>query len=97
MKFYIPLSTTKGRFCPKLFKPACTVSVLMFSMIIGLLLVMPLAAADLDRNGYTDLLYGAVDGVTFMKANNTGTGFTEISVTKERMIGITGKYKFGAI
>jgi hypothetical protein len=38
-----------------------------------------LAAADYDRNGYTDLLYGGGSGVTFMKANSTGTGFTEIS------------------
>ncbi|OUS01548.1 hypothetical protein A9Q86_07150 [Flavobacteriales bacterium 33_180_T64] len=38
-----------------------------------------LAAADYDRNGYTDLLYGAGSGVTFMRANSTGTGFTEVS------------------
>ncbi|WP_323787532.1 FG-GAP-like repeat-containing protein [Psychroserpens sp.] len=38
-----------------------------------------MAAADFDKNGYTDLLYGSGSGVTFMKANNTGTGFTEIS------------------
>lgn len=38
-----------------------------------------IAAADFDKNGYTDLLYGGGSGVTFMKANNTGTGFTEIS------------------
>ncbi|QHI37580.1 hypothetical protein IMCC3317_29600 [Kordia antarctica] len=38
-----------------------------------------LAAADFDRNGFTDLLYGGGNGVTFMRANATGTGFTEIS------------------
>ncbi|MDG5490992.1 FG-GAP-like repeat-containing protein [Psychroserpens sp. SPM9] len=38
-----------------------------------------LAAADYDRNGYNDLVYGASSGVTFMRANATGTGFTEIS------------------
>ncbi|SDR72498.1 Por secretion system C-terminal sorting domain-containing protein [Formosa sp. Hel1_31_208] len=38
-----------------------------------------MAAADYDRNGYTDLLYGNGSGVTFMRANNTGTGFTESS------------------
>ena len=38
-----------------------------------------LAAADFDRNGFTDLLYGGGNGVTFMKANATGTGFTEVS------------------
>ncbi|AXG68840.1 repeat domain in Vibrio, Colwellia, Bradyrhizobium and Shewanella [Kordia sp. SMS9] len=38
-----------------------------------------LAAADYDRNGFTDLLYGGGSGVTFMRANATGTAFTEIS------------------
>lgn len=38
-----------------------------------------LAAGDFDKNGYNDLLYGSGNGVTFMKANNTGTGYTEIS------------------
>ena len=38
-----------------------------------------MAAADFDANGYTDLLYGGGNGVTFMKANDTGDGFTEIS------------------
>ena len=37
------------------------------------------AAADYDGNGYTDLLYGAGSGVTFMRANDTGTEFTEVS------------------
>jgi len=40
-----------------------------------------LAAGDFDRNGYNDLLYGGGSGVTFMKANNTGTDYTEISGT----------------
>lgn len=38
-----------------------------------------MAAADLDKNGYTDLLYGSGSGVTFMKANNSGTGFIQES------------------
>ncbi|BAO75477.1 FG-GAP-like repeat-containing protein [Winogradskyella sp. PG-2] len=38
-----------------------------------------LAAGDFDRNGYNDLLYGGGSGVTFMKANATGTAYTEIS------------------
>ena len=38
-----------------------------------------LAAADYDRNGHTDLLYGGGNGVTFMRASNDGTEFTEIS------------------
>lgn len=38
-----------------------------------------LAVGDFDRNGYNDLVYGGYPGVTFMKANNTGTAYTEIS------------------
>jgi hypothetical protein len=38
-----------------------------------------LAAADYDGNGYTDLLYGGGNGVTFMRAIQNGTGFDEIS------------------
>lgn len=38
-----------------------------------------LAAADYDRNGFTDLLYGGGSGVTFMKANGNGTAYTQIS------------------
>ena len=38
-----------------------------------------IAAGDLDKNGFNDLVYGGGSGVTFMKANATGTGFTEIS------------------
>lgn len=43
-----------------------------------------LVAADFDKNGFNDLLYGATSGVTFMKAavnttTNQLTGYTEIS------------------
>jgi hypothetical protein len=38
-----------------------------------------LAAGDFDANGFNDLLYGGATGVTFMKANNSGTNYTEIS------------------
>jgi hypothetical protein len=38
-----------------------------------------IAAGDIDGNGYNDLLYGGGQGSTFMMANNTGTGFTEVS------------------
>ena len=38
-----------------------------------------MAAGDFDGNGFTDLMYGGGSGVTFMKANDTGTGFTEVS------------------
>ena len=38
-----------------------------------------MAAGDFDRNGFNDLLYGGGSGVTFMKANHDGSGYTEIS------------------
>ena len=38
-----------------------------------------IASGDIDGNGYNDLLYGSGNGVTFMKQNNTGNGFTEMS------------------
>jgi len=41
-----------------------------------------LAAGDFDKNGFNDLLYGDGTGVTFMKANATGTGYTATSGTQ---------------
>lgn len=41
-----------------------------------------IAAGDFDRNGFNDLLYGGGSGVTFMKANDTGTGFTQMSTSQ---------------
>jgi hypothetical protein len=38
-----------------------------------------LSAGDFDANGYNDLLYGGSSGVTFMKANDEGTSYTQIS------------------
>lgn len=38
-----------------------------------------MAAADIDKNGFTDLLYGSGNGVTFMMASDNGTSFTEVS------------------
>ncbi|WP_204344586.1 FG-GAP-like repeat-containing protein [Psychroserpens algicola] len=38
-----------------------------------------MAAADFNRDGYTDLLYGSGSGVTFMRSDGTGNGFQEIS------------------
>jgi len=38
-----------------------------------------MAAADFNADGYTDLLYGSGSGVTFMRSDGTGSGFTEIS------------------
>lgn len=35
-----------------------------------------IAAGDYDNNGYNDLLYGSGSGVTFLKANANGTGYT---------------------
>ncbi len=40
-----------------------------------------MAAGDLDRNGYNDLLYGNGQGVSFMIANNNGTNYTEWHTT----------------
>ena len=38
-----------------------------------------LAAADYNRDGFTDLLYGGGSGVTFMRSDGTGNGFIEVS------------------
>lgn len=38
-----------------------------------------LGAADYNRDGFTDLVYGGGSGVTIMKSDGTGNGFTEIS------------------
>lgn len=35
-----------------------------------------IAAGDYDNNGFNDLIYGSGSGVTFLKANSTGTAFT---------------------
>ncbi len=41
-----------------------------------------IASGDIDKNGYNDLLYGDGNGVTFMKQNDTGTGFTMMGTTE---------------
>lgn len=41
-----------------------------------------MAIGDIDKNGFNDMLYGSGNGVTFMKANATGTAYTEISGTE---------------
>ncbi len=38
-----------------------------------------MAAADFNKDGYTDLLYGSGSGVTFMRSDGTGNGFVEVS------------------
>jgi PKD repeat protein len=38
-----------------------------------------LAAGDINEDGYNDLLYGGGNGVTFMKSNGLGTGYTQMS------------------
>lgn len=38
-----------------------------------------IAIGDIDKNGFNDILYGGGSGVTFMIANATGTGFTQVS------------------
>lgn len=35
-----------------------------------------IAAGDFDNNGFNDLMYGSSNGICFVKANSTGTGFT---------------------
>ena len=35
-----------------------------------------MAIGDYNKDGYNDLLYGGGNGVSFMKSNGTGTGFT---------------------
>lgn len=37
------------------------------------------AIGDFDSNGHRDLLYGGGSGATFMKANATGTAYTEVT------------------
>lgn len=48
----------------------------------GALPTWSITAADYDGNGFTDLLYGGGSGVTFMKANDTGSAFEKISFTQ---------------
>jgi hypothetical protein len=38
-----------------------------------------LAAADFDKNGFVDLLYGGASGVTFMRAKNNGSAYEEVT------------------
>lgn len=38
-----------------------------------------IAAGDYNRDGFNDLLYGAGNGLTFMKSNGAGTAYTEDS------------------
>ncbi|MDT0558243.1 FG-GAP-like repeat-containing protein [Ichthyenterobacterium sp. W332] len=42
-----------------------------------------LTIADYDSNGYSDLMYGAGSGVTLMRANSDGTGYTEVNPVDE--------------
>lgn len=38
-----------------------------------------IAAGDYNKDGYNDLLYGGSDGLTFMKSNGLGTGYTKVN------------------
>jgi ASPIC and UnbV/FG-GAP-like repeat/Secretion system C-terminal sorting domain len=38
-----------------------------------------LAVGDFDKNGFNDIVYGNGNGVSFMRANATGTAYTEVS------------------
>ncbi len=40
-----------------------------------------IAAGDIDNNGFNDLLYGSGSGVTFMKQNNSMSGFSQMYTT----------------
>jgi hypothetical protein len=37
------------------------------------------AAADYNKDGFTDLIYGGGSGLTFMRSTNGGTAYTEVS------------------
>ncbi|WP_395066362.1 FG-GAP-like repeat-containing protein [Flavobacterium sp.] len=45
-----------------------------------------IAAGDYDNNGFNDLLYGSGSGVTFLKANATGTGYTTDRKTQSYLV-----------
>ena len=45
-----------------------------------------IAAGDYDNNGYNDLLYGAGNGITFLKANNSGSGYTTHRKTQSYLV-----------
>ena len=45
-----------------------------------------IAAGDYDNNGYNDLVYGAGTGVTFLKANSTGTAYTTDRKTQSYLV-----------
>lgn len=38
-----------------------------------------MAIGDIDKNGFNDMVYGGGSGVTFMYANSTGTGYTQVT------------------
>ena len=41
-----------------------------------------MAIADYNKDGYNDLLYGGGSGVTFMRSNDSGTGYTQVSTSQ---------------
>lgn len=45
-----------------------------------------IAAGDYDNNGFNDLIYGSGSGVTFLKANATGTGYTTDRKTQSYLV-----------
>ncbi|WP_309642156.1 FG-GAP-like repeat-containing protein [Flavobacterium sp.] len=45
-----------------------------------------IAAGDYDNNGYNDLIYGSGSGVTFLKANATGTAYTTDRKTQSYLV-----------
>ena len=45
-----------------------------------------IAGGDYDNNGYNDLIYGSGSGVVFLKANNTGTGYSTDRKTQSYLV-----------
>jgi ASPIC and UnbV/FG-GAP-like repeat/Secretion system C-terminal sorting domain len=45
-----------------------------------------IAAGDYDNNGFNDLVYGSGSGVTFLKANATGTGYLTDRKTQSYLV-----------
>jgi len=54
-----------------------TFSPAFFPMTISVSPDWSICAADIDGNGYTDLMLGSQSQLSFVYANNTGTGYTE--------------------
>ncbi len=54
----------------------------IFNVNITFMPSWSMAIGDIDRNGFNDIVLGSGQGVTFLYANDTGDGFTEVSGTE---------------